>query len=187
MIERLKKSAFSILLKIGDSNVKHLGTGFFIGKNGLFFTVGHTFRMIEDEIKNNGFKNLYIAFPTEKSKIYNILNLVYESKDVYFQKGPTYKDTAIGIANYKNEEYMVFNRKRPKINESLTVLGYHNTKSDKLHSLKNGHADLSLILFDNTPINVCSYDSFISNLERDYKAPINKKKYLIIVYHLLDL
>lgn len=176
MIELLKKSTFSILLKVNESNVKHLGTGFFIGLDGLFFTVGHTFRLIEDEINNNGFKNLYIGFPSEKSKIYNILNLVYDSKDIFFQKGPTYKDTAIGIANFQNEEYMVFNRKRPKINRPLTVLGYHNTKSDKLHTLNNEYADLSMIIFENTSINIDSYDSLISYHEKDYRPPINRKQ-----------
>lgn len=176
MIERLKKSTFSILLKVDESNVKHLGTGFFIGLNGLFFTAGHTFRLYEDEIKNNGFKNLFIAFPSERATLYNILNIVYESRDICYQKGPTFKDTAVGFANFKNEDYMVFNRKRPQIKESLTVLGYHNTKSDKLHNLTNEHADLSMIVFENTSINVFSYDSLISNLEEDYNYPINKKQ-----------
>lgn len=110
MIERLKKSTFSILLKVNESNVKHLGTGFFIGLNGLFFTAGHTFRLIEDEIQSNGFINLFIAFPSERSRIYSILNFVYESKEIFYQKRPTFKDVAVGIANINNEKYMVFNR-----------------------------------------------------------------------------
>lgn len=179
MTNRVKKSIFSILIRQGNENLRHLGTGFFIGKNGLFFTVGHTFRKIEDEITNNGLKNIFIAFPTDKSKIYGIVSLWYESKEIYRQKGPTYKDTAVGIVNHRNPEYLVFNRKRPQLNETLTAYGYHNTKADKLHSINNEIADLSMIVFGATSINVSAYEPIISDLPKDYQTPkdsVNKSR-----------
>ncbi len=142
MKDKALKTVFSILIKKSHSFLIHLRTGFFIRKNGLFFTAVHTFRKIENEITENGFKNLFIAFPSNQSKLYPIVSLWYESLDIYQQKGPTYKDTAVGIADYNNDNYLIFNRKRPKIGDTLISYGYHNSKQDRQHKLINGIAEL---------------------------------------------
>ncbi|KAA6318715.1 hypothetical protein EZS27_031314 [termite gut metagenome] len=163
---KIRNSIFSILVKKDASNVMHLGTGFFIGLEGLFFTCGHTFR------KNKPSTNeLYIAFPQSESELYKIESLYHKSFDIYEQKGPEYHDTAIGIIDYDNSDFVVFNRKRPKDKNVLYAIGIKSNSQTKLHPLNGNKADLSLLEILPTKLTVSLQEALISDLPNDYSLP----------------
>jgi len=171
----MRKSIFSIILRTNVNKVIHLGTGFFIGEDGIFFTVGHVFRKVEEEIIENRFENIFISFPSDESIFYRIIDVWYESKDVYYQKGPTYKDTAVGKSDYKNNHYLIFNRLRPRLGEELELYGYHNIGQDIYHEMNNNNtANLSNVVFRQTPMTVDTYDSIISFSPVNPKLPKEK-------------
>ena len=181
-IDEMKKSIFSIVLRTVENKIIHLGTGFFIGKDGIFFTVGHVFRKVEEEIIKNSYENIFISFPSNESVLYTIIDIWYESKDVYDQRGPTYKDTAVGKSVYKNDEYLILNRKRPKLKEDLVLYGYHNIGQDIYHEINNNdRVNLSNVVFNQIPMTVEAYDSLISFFPIDYKLSkekVSKRKIL---------
>ncbi|WP_321480080.1 hypothetical protein [uncultured Bacteroides sp.] len=165
--QKNRNSIFSILVKKDDSHVMHLGTGFFIGLKGLFFTCGHTFRKNEAYIDE-----LFIAFPQSKSELYKIKSLYYKSFEIYKQKGPEYHDAAIGIIDYDNSDFLVFNRKRPKNKSTLFAIGIKNDSPTKLHPLNGNKADLSLLKLVPTKLTVdLLQKALISDLLNDYKLP----------------
>jgi hypothetical protein len=171
---------FSILLKRDNSKLLHLGTGFFIGKHGLFFTAGHTFRKIKNEIENNDYSKVCIAFPSNQSRLFSIDSLCYQSFYIYQQKGPAYRDSAVGKICYENENYLIFNRKRPRLKDTLKACGYHNIKLDRLHNINNSLADLSQIQFKETEVEVIYNDALISDLKEDFQIPrenVNKNRF----------
>jgi hypothetical protein len=168
--EKYKRMIFSILLKKDNLHVMHLGTGFFIGLGGLFFTCGHTFRKIENELKTNGYANLFIAIPSEYAELYKIKSVYYNSFLIYEQKGPEYRDTAVGIVDFANTEFLVFNRKRPKNGEILNAIGIYNKQPTKLHDFKGNYADLSMLKIEPKPLKVIEQEPLISDWEGDYKV-----------------
>lgn len=178
--DKHKVSIFSILLKKEKNKLLHLGTGFLIGLNGLFFTCGHTFRKIESELKINKFKNLYVGFPSSEAVIYEISSLKYLSYPIYEQFGPVYFDTCIGAINHVNSDFVIFNRKRPKNGEVLHAIGLVNTTDTRLHPFENGIADLSGISFIETSLIVSHQYPIISDLPKDYQIPraeVNPRKF----------
>lgn len=172
--ENYNQCIFSILLKKDDTHLVHLGTGFLIGLNGLFFTAGHTFRKIkESEIDKNGYSNIFIGFPSDNSALYKLKKLYYFSLPIYLQKGPTYYDACAGIIDFTNSKFLIFNRKRPKIGETHVAIGLKNNNETRLHELRNNNtADLSGIRLINTTVIVSKYYPCISDLERDYTNPV---------------
>lgn len=173
--EIISKTVFSILLKKENSTVKHIGTGFLIGNEGLFFTAGHTFRNIEGEIDANNLSNILVAFPSNNSKLYKIKSLWFDSLDLIFQKAPTYRDTAVGVIENLYSEFLVFNRKRPKIGDKLIVAGYYNARISKLHSYSNSIADLSEIQLNTFNCTVLENEALIAFQVEDYRTN-NKNK-----------
>ncbi|MCW3807410.1 caspase family protein [Plebeiibacterium marinum] len=172
--ENQRRSIFSILIKKGDLGVTHLGTGFFIGPEGLFFTCGHTFRKIDDEIKSNGFKNIFIGFPEGNSPLYRINQLYYRSLEMYKQKGPEYLDVAVGVSDFKNTDYLVFNRLKPTCGTELKSVGIFNKKPSKIHDVKGGIANLEMLELSETPLFVSSQEPLISDVKRDFEIPLSE-------------
>jgi len=166
------KKVFSILLKKGDK-YKHFGTGFFIGTGGLFFTAGHVFRKMRQDSDGKDDNNYYIGFPDSEPKFYRFKMIWDDSLEIW-EQSYTYKDTAVGIANFENEEYYVFNRKRPNLNEKLTLLGYHSIDftSTTLYEKDIKYRDEEFVTSE--------YNALISALISDYDKPkeqVEKKKF----------
>lgn len=158
----------------------HLGTGFFIGLGGLFFTCGHTFMKIEKELKANGYTNIFISFPNENADLYKIKSLYYDSFVIYEQKGPEYRDSAVGIVDFANAEFLVFNRQRPKNGENLNAIGIYNKKPSKMHDFNENIADLSMLKLSSKPLKVVYQEPLISDLPNDYKIPrdqVNSRRF----------
>lgn len=172
--KKYTKLIFSILIKKESSQLVHLGTGFFIGLNGLFFTCGHTFRKIEKELKENGYTNIFVAFPNKDAELYKIKSLYYKSFMIHEQKGPEYRDAAVGIIDFNNTDYLIFNRKRPKNGEILRAIGIYNKKTSRLHDVTNNKADLSEIELIENSLKVINQEPIISDLPKDFQIPRDK-------------
>jgi len=117
--KRFVDKLFSILIKNADNSFSHKGTGFLISTDGLFISAWHVFDGIEKPCER-----FFCAFPSDNSKLISIISLDFEYKYTEKQKGPVYKDLAIGKMEYNSDNYYILKRKRPLTNTIQTITGY---------------------------------------------------------------
>ncbi len=98
----------------------------------------------------------------------------YKSIEIYKQKGPTYIDIAVGSIPIKNDDYLVFKRKRPSNKEKLTAYGYKNMKDNGLHELSENTANLEKVELKPEKVNKTHDIALISDVRRDYELSREK-------------
>lgn len=161
------KVVFPIIGRLKDDPEKYrfLATGFFIDNNGLFVTVGHTFR------KNiNSINQFFISFlDKEKSELIPIVSYKWISKEVYgeierrdkvirdrrkYQCGPEFTDIAIGKVQLSETPYYTFQKKRPNEWQKL-ISPCYNRNENSCHeitfSIQDNLFDSSFIEFSEKP------------------------------------
>jgi len=161
---------FAILYK-KDSKVSYTGTGFLVSDKGLFVTTGHTFRKKEmDFVDGHLDLNKFSAvFLNDEPKIYPIKILWYKSFEQWKQNGPEYKDIAVGLLTGRESSYLVIDRRRIKVGQSLTAKAYQNTKAINYYGSDFSNlVDLDMLkLIDKTLVIIKDY-ALISDIQKDY-------------------
>lgn len=172
-------SIFSILYQ-SNNKVIHTGTGFLIGVNGLFITVGHVFR----EKAINGFidMNKFRAFfNNETQRIVRIKSVQYKSLNIWEQRSSEYIDIAIGVLASDNSAYLMLDRKRPKLTQELIACAYINTKPINDYGINFDHLlELDKIILHNEKMLVLYPDALISDIEQNYlidRQVVDKKHF----------
>ena len=127
----MQDSIFSILYQNNDG-VKHVGVGFFVGRNGLFITAGHIFRLKENPPNNIELDNFRAFLRTSRGEyIVEFKDLWYESYPIGYQNSPTYIDVCVGRIDFNNSIYLLLDRKSPHIGKNLTAYMYYNPHYEK--------------------------------------------------------
>jgi hypothetical protein len=165
----MKSSIFSILYHDIDKNmVIHTATGFLVANNGLFISVGHTFRKMEINgiVDKINFRAFFIA----SQELVKIKHLWYKSLNICEQRAPEYIDIAVGILELNNTSYLVLDRKRPHKGQKMTVCACLRNKPDKNYGSDFSHLqDLDKIVFHSEDMHVLYPDALISNVKSHYE------------------
>jgi len=111
----------AMLLRREDNSYGYTGTGFLVNGEGLFLSAAHVFKE-----GNYIFNKFYCCFPSDDSELYPLEFLKYEYLEKDDQRGPIYKDFAVGKIDYQSEDYLILKRKRPLLNAKQTIYGYVN-------------------------------------------------------------
>lgn len=174
---------FSILYQ-DDNNVIHTGTGFLVYKDGLFITAGHIFRGKKKKYPNLSVDNFRALFFDSGSPI------IFEFKEIYFksleledwnhranvQRGPEYYDIAVGRINISSDNYLILDRRRPKINTRLDVIGLYSRRKYENNYGKSFEelVDINKIVLNCRRMTLKRYDALIVK-DKEYYDQLPKK------------
>jgi len=175
------ESIFAIFRQLPEapSKFKFVGNGFFINKKGTFITVGHNFSYegkfyITQKINNDNLE----LIPIEKhhkchKTLYEERKHYHIERDATFQRGPEYKDIAVGIVNLNNSSsFLNIEKKRSFELDALSVSYY----------IRNENFDIN---------GIYAIDGKLPNSCLDWIPPINlslkdRKELAIIPYTGFD-
>jgi hypothetical protein len=171
-----RDAVFPIFGRLKDKTDKFifLGTGFFIDKDGLFVTAGHTFRKNQSSIAQ-----FYISFLKEdKAGLIPIISFEWISKEVFgeferrdnvnrerskYQCGPEYVDVAVGKIKISETSYYVLQRKRPHEKQKLISPCYNRNEAtcpERIFNIYNNLIDCSFIEFNEKPFKLKNRHQF---------------------------
>ncbi|GHT30788.1 hypothetical protein AGMMS49574_11290 [Bacteroidia bacterium] len=162
-------SVFSILYHdINKNIVIHTATGFLVANNGLFISVGHTFR--NKEICNRvDIDNFRAFFTYDTQMLIKFKHIWYKSLNIWEQKRPEYIDIAVGLLDLNSISYLVLDRRRPTIGQDLTLYACLNTKPiNNYGSDFSCLQDLDKIVLHSENMTVLQSDALISDLPSHY-------------------